>query len=266
MIRLTRIRTTRSIPAGFRGATRVNRNRDLIADHQAGQLKFKTSIWKAAKNQLKKETAGKCAYCEAPTAVVAHGDVEHFRPKSVYWWLAYCLDNYNFSCQICNQSHKGNAFPISGDLLTPGDLTDPALLTPDPLVEASGRLYSEFFGACDAERAHLVDPYREDPAERFAWLPDPFTKTVKIIARSPEHASALEAAEKFLGLNRAELMGLRWVVYEDLDAFRAALTELPPDGVPARRVRDRILAMMEPAGEFAGMVRYFVREEWALEL
>jgi hypothetical protein len=266
MIPLTRTRTAQAIPVGFRGATRITRNRDLIAAHHAGTLKFNSSIWKAAKNQLRKETSGKCAYCEAPTSVVAHGDVEHFRPKSTYWWLAYSLDNFTFSCQICNHSFKGNAFPISGDLLTPGDLSDPARLTPDPLREKDGLPYADFHAACDAEQAHLPDPYRQDPAEHFAWLPDEVTKTVRIIARSPEHNHTLEAAEKVLGLNRAELMGLRWVVYEDLDTFREVLGELPPASAAARKVRQRILAMMEPSGEFAGMVRYFVRHEWALDL
>lgn len=266
MILLARTRTAQAIPAGFRGKTRISRNRDLIAAHQANTLKFNSSFWKAAKNQLKKETAGKCAYCEAPTSVVAHGDVEHFRPKSTYWWLAYCLDNYTFSCQICNQSFKGNLFPVSGQLLTPGSLTDPARLTPDPLQETAGLPYADFFAACDAEQAHLPDPYREDPAERFAWLPDAVTKTVRIIARSPEHELSLAAAETVLGLNRAELMGLRWAVYEDLDTFREALEALPPESAAARRVRQRILAMMDPSGEFAGMVRYFVRDQWALDL
>ena len=46
--------------------------------------------------------------------MVAYGDVEHFRPKSKYWWLAYCYENYLYSCQMCNQRYKKAEFPIFG--------------------------------------------------------------------------------------------------------------------------------------------------------
>jgi hypothetical protein len=54
---------------------------------------------------------------EATTKQVAHGDVEHYRPKSIYWWLAYCYDNYLVSCQICNEVFKRDKFPIAGNQL-----------------------------------------------------------------------------------------------------------------------------------------------------
>ena len=58
----------------------------MIEGRIGGPLEFKSTVWKAGKPQLKRETGGKCAYCESPTDTVAHGDVEHFRPKSKYWW------------------------------------------------------------------------------------------------------------------------------------------------------------------------------------
>lgn len=93
MIQLQRVRTAKAIPKAFRGPGRIESLLLLLEGRRAGALEFDAKVWKAAKNQLKKESCGKCAYCEAPTAVVAHGDVEHFRPKDLYWWLAYCYDN-----------------------------------------------------------------------------------------------------------------------------------------------------------------------------
>ena len=113
-------------------------------------------MWKAAKPQLKLETGGKCAYCESPTDTVAHGDVEHFRPKSKYWWLAYCYDNYVYACQICNQVHKGDKFPIyasTGPWAGPMLPTPPtpaavaalsATLTPDALDLTAGHALAGF--------------------------------------------------------------------------------------------------------------------------
>jgi uncharacterized protein (TIGR02646 family) len=75
------------------------------------------------KQALLESHHGKCAYCEAPVGHIAHGDVEHFRPKAGYeedhsfnsggyFWQAYAWENLFYSCQICNQVHKGNQFPV----------------------------------------------------------------------------------------------------------------------------------------------------------
>ena len=268
MIRLTRVRTASAIPAGFRGQKRIDRLQELIAFSAAGTFDFKSTVWKAAKNQLKRETHGKCAYCEAPTSAVAHGDVEHFRPKSVYGWLAYCYENYTYSCQICNQTYKADNFPIDGPLMAHGDLAQIAFLTPDPFDESAGMTYADFQAACAAEEAHLPDVYADDVESLLAWEADAVKKEVIGGARpgSAASARAVAAVDQFLGLNRAELKGLRWSVYQDLDIFREALGVLP-DGHPiAVRVVDRIKAMMDGSGEFAGMVRYFVRDVWQLVL
>jgi uncharacterized protein (TIGR02646 family) len=77
------------------------------------------------KTILRKSQFGKCAFCESNVAAIAHGDIEHYRPKKYwiqndrtgekgpgYYWLAYNFNNLLFSCQICNQRFKKNYFPI----------------------------------------------------------------------------------------------------------------------------------------------------------
>ena len=103
---------------------------------------------------------GRCAYCESYLRHVSHGDVEHFRPKAgcaehsqeglnrdAYFWLAYEPTNLLLACQICNEVHKGNLFPVLGDRLQPGtfDVTQ--------------------------EKQVLIDPYREDPREFIRFNP-----------------------------------------------------------------------------------------------
>ena len=90
MIRLTRERSTNVVHNNFTGNKKKAFERELLC-HQREirrgdreKHEFKSYVWKAAKDQLKTETGGKCAYCEAPTTLVAYGDVEHYRPKSVY--------------------------------------------------------------------------------------------------------------------------------------------------------------------------------------
>ncbi len=53
-----------------------------------------------------------CVYCDRNLPGTDRGDVEHFRPKSTYWWLAYRFDNYFLACSACNTAYKGNKFPI----------------------------------------------------------------------------------------------------------------------------------------------------------
>src|SRR4051794_7502532 len=118
MIPLNRVRTATAVKAVYRGAGKRNKDVELMLAQRAflndptKKVQFKSTFWKDAKVQLKKESKGKCAYCEANTEVVAHGDVEHYRPKSLYWWLAYTYDNYLFACQICNQVYKSDHFPF----------------------------------------------------------------------------------------------------------------------------------------------------------
>lgn len=100
MIRLTRVRTAPPVHDNFHGTKRVDANLKLLKLKRDGKLQegteknWNSDFWKKAKDQLLAETYNKCAYCETPTKVVDYGDVEHFRPKSKYWWLAYCYDNY----------------------------------------------------------------------------------------------------------------------------------------------------------------------------
>ncbi len=79
----------------------------------------------AVKRALCRAQHGKCCFCESKVLHVAYGDVEHFRPKKGYcqrpsdplsrpgyYWLAYAWANLFFCCQICNQRHKRNLFPL----------------------------------------------------------------------------------------------------------------------------------------------------------
>ena len=109
MIPLQRERSSQTVLVKYRGAKKQAQDLNLLQAQRevlrgtASQHSFLANYWKSAKEQLKKESSGKCAYCETTTDVVAHGDVEHYRPKGIYWWLAYTYDNYLYACQICNQ-------------------------------------------------------------------------------------------------------------------------------------------------------------------
>ena len=277
MTKLERVRTAAAIPAAFRGQGRKDKSLDLLNGKVAGTLEFKQTVWKAAKPQLKIESGGKCAYCESPTDSVAHGDVEHFRPKSVYWWLAYCYDNYVYACQICNQVFKGDSFPVHA---TSGALTGPVLpvpataaalealagsMTPDALDLTAGQPLADFIVAVAKEKAGLVDPYINDPDPLFKWVANDILKTVEVAAASNKVAAkrAFAAVAQFYGLNREELKRNRWKTFSDLVVFRDSLNAFVALGAqPAlqTQIRTHIKDMTKADAPYAGMVRYFVKE------
>lgn len=94
------------------------------AKRQAGTLvKDCKPVWGQVKARLKDVSNGKCWYCEARQER-ADNDVDHFRPKSIYPWLAFTLDNFRYACTFCNRvrknpdtggaSGKGDHFPLFG--------------------------------------------------------------------------------------------------------------------------------------------------------
>ena len=70
----------------------------------------KSNLYKVAdvQNELAKIYYFKCAYCEKD---IRNEDkhIEHYRPKSRYYWLAYSWDNLLLSCGKCNR-FKGAKF------------------------------------------------------------------------------------------------------------------------------------------------------------
>lgn len=62
------------------------------------------------RDELVKIYHNKCAFCEQK---VEQSHIEHFRPKKIYYWLAYSWDNLILSCPECN-IYKRTHFDIKG--------------------------------------------------------------------------------------------------------------------------------------------------------
>lgn len=273
MIQLQRHRA--SIPAKYRGSGLAKHLVKLFeAWYEGGYVvPFKSrkslAIWKDAKKTLRKESNDKCAYCECVTAVVAHGDVEHFRPKSAYWWLAYSYDNYTYACQVCNQSWKGDKFPISGTavqppIALPTSRPDPATLAtlaaglcPDPACDNDADLRAHFAG----EDADLPHPYLADTESLFGWRADDVNREVLLVARGRGRASqrAVAAAVDVLGLNREELRRLRYVTYENVKTWCLVIQTAAQPAV-RKMAEEQLLKLAGSEYPFAGMTRHFLRE------
>ena len=65
--------------------------------------------WRSFRDELELAFQGLCAYCEQ----FDPGEVEHFRPKSVFPHDVYVWANWLFACHACNQA-KGEKWPDVG--------------------------------------------------------------------------------------------------------------------------------------------------------
>lgn len=157
----------------------------LLAEQDAGKraqiIEKNQNHWKLIKPVLAQLFNHKCWYTEAPQQGT-DVDVDHYRPKKRvqetvqdiqphdgYWWLAFRLDNYRYSCIVANRRRtdvetgltggKADHFPVLDEscraktpqcdleaeqpiLLDPLKATDVQLLVLNPNGEAMPR-YSE---------------------------------------------------------------------------------------------------------------------------
>lgn len=86
------------------------------------------------RKQLLDDQHNKCAYCEC-RITKEYNDVEHYRPKSKYYWLGHNWNNLLYSCNLCNRSCKNDDFPLANEenrITTPTDLSieDPLIINP----------------------------------------------------------------------------------------------------------------------------------------
>ena len=273
MIPLQRERSVQAVSSKFRAPKKGLKDKELLLAQREllrgaiTELSFQSAFWKTAKTQLKKESGGKCAYCEANTEIVAHGDVEHYRPKSLYWWLAYTYDNYLYACQICNQVYKSDNFPIAGNALFLGPAiyattTDAEIdhlaghISPDPLTVDQNYTLASYLIEHQKEKAFLLNPYFDDPREYFAYEADELTREVKIIPTKAEYAEHVKAAEDYYGLNRIELRNYRYKTYKIYHLLKRSLAKLSDETLKAE-VLQQLEEMRTKDYLFAGMNRYF---------
>lgn len=274
MIQLVRMRGE-TVPKGLTGGPLMEKSLQLLSQAAQKKFSFNSAYWKSGKKQLKAESCGKCAYCEAPTTVVAHGDVEHFRPKKIYWWLAYCYENHLFACQICNQIYKSDKFPIAGRRMSaprlPAGRTKSSLralasrLGPDSAGKSAALAIRQFQERAHAEKALLIDPYLFNPEKFLAWEADDDLKEVRLVARKSQWSRQVaHAAETCLGLNREELRRVRYRTFHKLDTYRRVLVARVSKEL-RQRTEAEICDMASREAEFAAMTRFFIKK-WKLQL
>jgi len=223
-----------------------------------------TSKWRPAKEQLIVETNQKCAYCESKFLTVGFGDVEHYRPKSIYWWLAYVYLNYLVSCSICNQKYKRDKFEFVGDEQTAPEILDGTSnadikemakkIVPDPNNDISLKKYHELH---KKEKPLILNPYLDDPEKLISWQAIPDLQEVILVpnADNAESEAIVDACDDIYGLNRKPLKKARYQILINYVAFREGRDAMPASRKPSWDAL--IKSMSKDDAEYAAMIRYF---------
>ncbi|OQX97259.1 MAG: hypothetical protein B6I24_09430 [Bacteroidetes bacterium 4572_128] len=97
----------KDIPISLNSKNTEKKRNELIKSKKLLSGNFNAN-YKAedVKNKLNEIYHQKCAYCEQKVEQI---EIEHYRPKSIYYWLIYSWDNLFFVCPKCNK-FKNNYF------------------------------------------------------------------------------------------------------------------------------------------------------------
>lgn len=81
-------------------------------------------VWRnaIAKDVIRALSDGHCAYCQSSVAANQPGDVEHFKPKTLFPTRTYRWGNYFYSCSACNNA-KLTQWPDRGSFVRPDSKT-----------------------------------------------------------------------------------------------------------------------------------------------
>jgi uncharacterized protein (TIGR02646 family) len=149
-------------PQAFLDAARDERIRvERTAAARRSAYPFTAYKNKSLKDVLEAIFEKKCAYCETHYAVGGYLEVEHYRPKNAYYWLAADWSNLLPSCKRCNNG-KLTKFPLSEaarQARRKGQegRESPLLLNPsDPLPARRPEKHLTFDANDGAVRARLV--------------------------------------------------------------------------------------------------------------
>lgn len=160
------------------------------------------AVWRGLKPTLRAVADTKCWYCETK-ADRTDNAVDHFRPKSVYWWLTFDWTNFRYSCTFCNSRRRD---PDSDQV---GGKQDGF-----PLADGSARATNP--AMVEDEVPLLLDPFVYDD-HRMIWFDETgLTKPHPSREGDAEVESRIKASVDLYNLNFAQLAADRRLKYRQV--------------------------------------------------
>lgn len=195
------------------------------------------------RKRLEKTCHFKCAYCEKNIRdTYAH--IEHYRPKSMYYWLAYSWDNLLLCCDKCNVSKK-DSFEVEGTAVQfdPKDISD---------IHGLSKRYNEI------EKPKMIHPEMEDVEDRLV-----FTEKGSVSSKDSRTRYTISTCR----LDRKSANERRKTLYDDfMKKYRARVLEYKIREDPV--TKGKIIGLIEnfkndahdPEKEFLAFRRWIIKK------
>ena len=198
-----------------------------------GKLVFNKDIYrhKEVKAALIASHRGKCCFCEQ--IVQEDGDVEHFRPKSLYYWLAYDWANLLWACSPCNSRYKRGLFPLRDESCRATSPND-----------------------TDLEEPLFINPTEEDPEDLIEWRSQfPVPRPGPDSAKAKETLRALRLDKRGLPETRRQRLS---ELQDQIDICEIALAQGYSDLIP--RLARILVKFQREDRPFTAMIRWHLRQ------
>ena len=186
-----------------------------------------------------------CCFCGVKDQQL---EVEHYRPKSLYYWLAYSWDNLLYSCTKCNKA-KLDKFEILGSKIAPktdNDTTNINCLSDDYDV---------------IEKPLLINPEKVTAGELSEFI---YTMDGHVSSDHPRVRYTINTC----GLDRPNLVESRKAIWDEFTAHfndRILNYHNNPDalyGAIDSLIRDFVNKAKDESSSFAAFRRYAVNAGW----
>lgn len=173
-------------------------------------------LWKEVKPELAKLFNFKCWYTESPQQGT-DVDVDHYRPKKRvqetestdtphpgYWWLAFKLENYRYSCIVANRRRKDTESGVVGGKVDHFPLINEAQRARTPLCDL------------DAEQPVLLDPTKASDVALITFKNDGEAMPSRPEHMQRQHFRASESI-KYYNLNHSDFVRCRIELRDEMD-------------------------------------------------
>jgi len=250
-VRLEEVLTTVFAGAGRKDQQRLARAHKQAASRRGAkrQLYINTygaNKWSPLKSRMLAILGNKCWYTEVEL-VGAPLAVDHYRPTSVYWWLAFSPENFRVSCPFANSPKHNELYNRLGGK----GATFPLLA---PRTRAKRRCQLK------AEKPVILDPCEPKDCALVAFQTD----GRPVI--HPDHAADAEAIQRvdeskiLLNLDHPDFNSKREQLYHDIADDVETYEELAPGSASRTNIRRRM------AKRISGKAPFSVAAEQYLQL
>lgn len=201
--------------------------------------------WSPVKNRMTSILGNKCWYTEAEL-VGADLTIDHFRPKSDYWWLAFDVQNYRVACSYAN-SPKFNA----SQGFTGGKGDDFPLLPPSVRATCKSKIKNE--------KPVILDPCKKEDCELVIFEADGRPIINPVYATDPIAVHRVNESKLLLNLDHPDFNSKREQLCVNISEDVLTYEELPVTSPQRVTIRNRMEARLSAKAAFSSAARHYLK-------